>query len=99
MLLLSLLLLLLRKMTKYKDLVEKKKSTTPVLNSIYKHTSSIWRNIKDFLDMLAELGLDPTRKYSILRDIVNTTIRKSYFIFCCKTKNDEIQISWNIKIV
>ena len=42
--------------------------------------------LKDFLDILAELGCDKTRRGYVLRTIIYLTITTNCFVFCCKSK-------------
>ena len=76
-------------MTKYKDLVEKKKeqyNNDKFVNLSISTLGVFDEASKDFLGMLVELRFDKTRRDYVLRNIINITIRTSYYIFCCRNK-------------
>ena len=84
-----------RKMTKYKDLVEKKKEQYNNVKVVHLSINALGvfdEASNDFLDMLVELEFDKTRRdFVVLWNIIDITIRTSYF--AVEIRNGQIQTS------
>ena len=79
-----------RKKTKYKRKRQKRKkeqyNNVKFVNLSISTLGVFDEASKDFLDMLLDLGFDKPRRDYVIWNIINITIRTSYYIFCCRNK-------------
>ena len=40
-----------------------------------------------FLDMMNDIGIDKKQQFYIIKKMINTAIRVTYYIFCCRNRN------------
>ena len=79
----------IRKKSKYKDLVRKQKENFGTVKFINLSISALGifdKECHNFLEMLNDLDLDKKCQNYYIRNIINIAIRTTYFIFCCRNK-------------
>ena len=79
----------IRKKSKYEDLVRKQKENFGTVKFINLSISALGifdKECHTFLEMLNDLDLDKKYQNYYIRNIINIAIRTTYYIFCCRNK-------------